>query len=155
MRITILSLLLTAASLSSGAVTLPRLFQSGMVLQRQQPLPVWGTATSGETVTVTFRGKTYTTTAAEDGTWYFDTNHEKPRENCLCGPGRRAAKRRLCSADSRRLTTPALLAEHKLSRLRSRLKIWGRAIFIAASVTFNPIVYDDGCWELFGGISGR
>ena len=78
MRITILSLLLAAVSLSCGAVTLPRLFQSGMVLQRQQPLPVWGTATSGETVTVTFRGKTYTTTAAEDGTWTLTLPKQKP-----------------------------------------------------------------------------
>lgn len=65
-------------SLSCGAITLPRLFQSGMVLQREKPLPVWGTADSGETVTVIFRGKTYTTTAGTDGRWQVTLPKQKP-----------------------------------------------------------------------------
>ena len=53
MKKLLFSLPLLLLSLTSSAITLPRLFQSGMVLQRQQPLPVWGTANGGETVTVT------------------------------------------------------------------------------------------------------
>jgi len=44
------------------------LFSSGAVLQRDVPVPVWGTADEGEAVTVEFGGKTVST-AAKDGKW--------------------------------------------------------------------------------------
>jgi sialate O-acetylesterase len=44
------------------------LFTDGAVLQRGQPVPVWGTARDGEKVTVEFAGQKATTTAA-DGKW--------------------------------------------------------------------------------------
>lgn len=74
----LITITLLLMSLSCGAVTLPRLFRSGMVLQRQRPLPVWGTASAGETVTVTFRGKTYTATADGDGKWMLTLPKQKP-----------------------------------------------------------------------------
>ena len=40
-----------------------------MVLQRDQPVPVWGTAAAGEKVTVEFAGKKSQTTADQDGVW--------------------------------------------------------------------------------------
>ncbi|MCG2615467.1 sialate O-acetylesterase [Terrimonas sp. NA20] len=39
------------------------LFSSNMVLQQGKPVPVWGTAPDGESVTVFFEGKEYRTTA--------------------------------------------------------------------------------------------
>lgn len=60
-----------------GDVKMNSLFQSGMVLQRNQPIPVWGTADSGETVTITFRGKNYTTTADQQGNWRIDLPKQK------------------------------------------------------------------------------
>lgn len=65
-------------SLACHAVTLPQVFQSGMVLQRQQPLPVWGTAQPREEVTVTFRGKRYTTNADANGQWRIVLPKQKP-----------------------------------------------------------------------------
>lgn len=51
-------------------VTLPRIFGSHMVLQRDVPIPVWGTADAGETVTVTAGDKPpIKTTAGPDGKW--------------------------------------------------------------------------------------
>jgi len=44
------------------------LFTDGAVLQRGQPVPVWGTARDGEKVTVDFNGQKVSTTAA-DGKW--------------------------------------------------------------------------------------
>lgn len=44
-------------------------FQSNMVVQRDKPIPLWGWAASGETVTVTFGENTQTATAAADGSW--------------------------------------------------------------------------------------
>ena len=52
-----------------GNVTLPQVFQSHMVLQRDQPLPIWGTADSGEVVTVAFGESTRRTIANEAGQW--------------------------------------------------------------------------------------
>ena len=53
-------------------VSLPQLFQSGMVLQRGKAIPVWGKAEPGETVTVRFNKKEFTTTADADGNWRVD-----------------------------------------------------------------------------------
>ena len=53
-------------------VSLPQLFQSGMVLQRGKTIPVWGKAEPGETVTVRFNKKEFTTTADADGNWRVD-----------------------------------------------------------------------------------
>ena len=53
-------------------VSLPQLFQSGMVLQRGKTIPVWGKAEPSETVTVRFNKKEFTTTADADGNWRVD-----------------------------------------------------------------------------------
>ena len=53
-------------------VTLPQLFQNGMVLQRNKLIPVWGKADAGETVTVTLNKKKVVTTADSDGRWRVD-----------------------------------------------------------------------------------
>lgn len=68
---------LLSSLMAEAAVKLPQLFQNGMVLQRNQPIPVWGTADGGETVTVVFQKKTYTTTASADGKWRIDIPKQK------------------------------------------------------------------------------
>jgi len=45
------------------------LFSDNMVLQRDMKVPVWGTASPGEQVTVDFNGQSLNTTASADGTW--------------------------------------------------------------------------------------
>ena len=45
------------------------IFQAGMVLQRGKPVPVWGWAAPGETITVSFGGQTHKATAADDRAW--------------------------------------------------------------------------------------
>ncbi len=50
-------------------VTLNRLFATNMVLQHGMPVPVWGTASSGENVSVQFNGQTKTAIAGTDGSW--------------------------------------------------------------------------------------
>jgi sialate O-acetylesterase len=53
-----------------ATVRLPRLVGDHMVLQRGQPLPLWGWAAPGEKVSVTFRGKTYAAqTGGPAGKW--------------------------------------------------------------------------------------
>lgn len=54
---------------SAHAVELPRIFADGMVLQRERPIPVWGRAAPGASVTVRLAGQAATTTAGADGAW--------------------------------------------------------------------------------------
>ena len=68
-----LLLALIAVSLFSihahAAATLASPFTDGAVLQREQPVPVWGTAAPGEKVSVSFAGQTLSTTTGTDGRW--------------------------------------------------------------------------------------
>lgn len=50
-------------------VTLPKLFTDHMVLQRDEPVHVWGWALRGQKVTVSFRGETESATADAAGRW--------------------------------------------------------------------------------------
>ena len=63
---------LLCATFAEAKVTLPQLFQSGMVVQRGKVIPVWGKADAGEPVTISFNKKVYTTTADADGRWRID-----------------------------------------------------------------------------------
>lgn len=53
----------------SAEVKVPNVLGSGMVLQREMPVPVWGWADADEKVTVTFGEQTKTATADKDGKW--------------------------------------------------------------------------------------
>jgi len=52
-----------------GEVTMSRMFGSGMILQRELPVPIYGRAEPGERVTVTFAGQEKSATAGDDGKW--------------------------------------------------------------------------------------
>lgn len=63
---------LLCISWAEAKVSLPQLFQSGMVMQRNKTIPVWGKADAGESVTIQFNKKQYTTTADANGKWRID-----------------------------------------------------------------------------------
>lgn len=76
-----ITLSLLAASSIPGIceVRLPHLFADGMVVQRDCPLKLWGTAAPGETVTVKVdKGKKSTTVAGADGQWRLSLPALKP-----------------------------------------------------------------------------
>jgi len=63
-------LMLAWASVTARAeLTLPGMFCDGMVLQRDRPVPVWGRAVAGETVTIEFAGQTKFSRADARGRW--------------------------------------------------------------------------------------
>ena len=64
-----LCILLFCAICMEAKVSMPQMFQSGMVLQRGKQIPIWGKAEAGELVTVRFNKKQYATTADLDGNW--------------------------------------------------------------------------------------
>ena len=59
-------------STADAKITMPQLFQSGMVMQRGKAIPVWGKADAGETINIRFNKKEYTTTADANGRWRID-----------------------------------------------------------------------------------
>lgn len=61
---------------SHAAVRLPGIFSSHMVLQRDQPLKIWGWATSGHQVQVDFHGQQATAKADSKGFWSVTLKQE-------------------------------------------------------------------------------
>jgi sialate O-acetylesterase len=66
-----LALLCLGASLRADVVP-AALFSDNAVLQRDKPIPVWGTADAGEQVSVAFSGRTASTTTDGSGKWRID-----------------------------------------------------------------------------------
>lgn len=64
-----LALLATSAV---AEINLAPVFTDHAVIQRNAPVPVWGTATPGQHVTVKFGAQSVATTTGEDGTWRLD-----------------------------------------------------------------------------------
>jgi sialate O-acetylesterase len=76
LRLTLVSATLAgflAAELAADVTPAP-LFSDGAVLQRDKPIPIWGTGDVGEKVTVTFAGQQREATTGPDGRWiaYLD-----------------------------------------------------------------------------------
>ncbi|RKX36016.1 MAG: sialate O-acetylesterase [Verrucomicrobia bacterium] len=65
--ITFICLLPSVAA--ADALRLPAIFGNHMVLQRDQPIPVWGWSDPGAEVTVSFRDQRVTTITRADGQW--------------------------------------------------------------------------------------
>jgi sialate O-acetylesterase len=84
-----LVLSLSFATVANADVTLAPLFRDGAVLQREKPLPVWGTADAGESITVTFAGQSASATAGADGRWSVTfkplTASAEPRDLAVSG----------------------------------------------------------------------
>jgi len=57
------------AAFADAGLTLAPFFGDHAVLQRDKPVPVWGTAGASEAISVTYHGRTAQTTAGPDGQW--------------------------------------------------------------------------------------
>jgi len=58
-----------AAGCFASALQLPTIFTDHMVIQRERPAPVWGTAQPGSEITVEFAGQKKAAATGDDGTW--------------------------------------------------------------------------------------
>ncbi|HEY9003479.1 MAG TPA: sialate O-acetylesterase [Mucilaginibacter sp.] len=65
----LLVMLLLYSLNSKAEVILPKILGNNMVLQRDVPVPVWGTAAIGEKVVVTFANQTKTVLTDQSGQW--------------------------------------------------------------------------------------
>lgn len=67
--LSLLNLTLVAATGALADITFAPLFRDGAVLQRDQPIVVWGQAAPAEKVDITFRRQTVTVITRADGHW--------------------------------------------------------------------------------------
>ena len=94
MKRILLSLVLFGAhSVLLADVKLPAFFSDHMMLQREMPVPIWGTAGAGEKVTVAFAGQKKTATADNSGKWRVTLDKmpasAEPRELTVSGSNAR------------------------------------------------------------------
>ncbi|HBF34703.1 TPA: sialate O-acetylesterase [Candidatus Sumerlaeota bacterium] len=61
--------LLGMLSSAQAEVQLPAIISSNMVLQRDQPVKIWGTASPGEKIAITMGSDSYEAETAANGTW--------------------------------------------------------------------------------------
>jgi sialate O-acetylesterase len=77
---------------SVAEVRIADVFSDHMVLQRDKPVPVWGWATAGQRVSVTFAGQTKTASADAKGKWKVRLDpmamSKEPREMVVTGQGK-------------------------------------------------------------------
>ena len=64
-----LILLCLGIATASAELKVANIFGNHMILQRDRPLPIWGTSTPGDSVTVSFAGQKVTTKADAQGAW--------------------------------------------------------------------------------------
>lgn len=57
------------AQTAHADVRMPKIFGDHMVLQRDQPIPVWGWASADEAITIKLNGAEVSTVAGKDGKW--------------------------------------------------------------------------------------
>src|SRR6186997_882157 len=68
--VALLASLTFCATPARADVKLPAMFTDHAVLQRDMPVPVWGSADPGEEVTVTIARQTHKTKADDKGNWH-------------------------------------------------------------------------------------
>jgi sialate O-acetylesterase len=61
--------LLLISQLAQAQLRVARLFSNNAVLQRQKPIPVWGWANAGQSITVSIAGQSQSTKADATGAW--------------------------------------------------------------------------------------
>lgn len=66
---------LLLSMIAKAQFDVPAIFSNNMVLQSLRPVPIYGRGVPGERITVTFKGKTFTTHAGNDSSWlvWLDT----------------------------------------------------------------------------------
>ena len=84
-----LAVLISGISSARADVRLPAVFSDNMVLQRGEPVPVWGWADADEKITVRFGGQKKTTKADGKGRWHLALDplevKKKPRTLTVAG----------------------------------------------------------------------
>ena len=83
-RVNVLGAMLVCSVVVAAAeLRLPAVISNNMVLQRGQPVPIWGWAEPGESVTITVAGKTARAPAGQDGRWQVRLPAVEPQDQAM------------------------------------------------------------------------
>ncbi len=69
LKLSALLFCLSSIYTAEAQIRLPKLISDNMVLQREQPIKIWGWAEPKEKITLTFNKKNFKTITAENGKW--------------------------------------------------------------------------------------
>ena len=75
-KVFFLLIIISSSLLAVSNITLPKIFGSNMVLQRNKPINVWGWADPGEKITIQFNKQVKKTKAGKDGSWKVELSQE-------------------------------------------------------------------------------
>ena len=84
MKRAVLTCFLLAVALASslyGALCMPKIFSDGMVLQRDMPVKIWGTADAGAEIKAEFGDVKASARAGADGKWSLTLPKMRPTRN--------------------------------------------------------------------------
>src|SRR5512133_358372 len=73
----IISLMLLTVQASLCQVRLPKLVSDGMILQREIPIKIWGWASAGEKIRLSFNNQAFETVTPADGKWLITITAQK------------------------------------------------------------------------------
>ena len=148
-------LALTFATLAHANVTLAPLFRDSAVLQRDKPVPVWGNADAGESITVSFAGQSTSATAGTDGRWAVTlkplTASAEPRDLTVSGRNKLVVhdvvvgEVWLASGQSNMVWPLAYAADAKTDVAAAKFPLF-RQFKVAQQPSFDPLATVDGAW---------
>ena len=75
--VSIFFLILLIAQTGNSQVRLPKLVSDGMILQRETPVKIWGWASAGENVKLSFNNQSFETATPADGKWLITLPAQK------------------------------------------------------------------------------
>ncbi len=151
-----IALLVLAATSLRADVTLAPLFTDHAVLQRDKPVPIWGKAERGETVTVTFRNQSKRTSTDKDGRWivYLDPMPGSAESTDLAVAGKNTLTRSdivvgdvwLCSGQSNMEWTVSKAANAEAEIASAQFPLI-RHVKIKKQQSAQPTDTAEGQWE--------
>ena len=153
----VVAFLLSLSAPADGEVSLPRFFGDNMVLQRDMPLPVWGTAAPGESVAVAFAGQEKVATTDAGGKWRVTLDplpaDNKPQNLTVRGPNELVftnvlvGEVWLCSGQSNMEWTVSKAADYDAEKAAAKFPEI-RHFKVPRTMSAFPRSDLDGSWEV-------
>lgn len=141
-----------------ASVRLPRLVSDGMVLQRGKPIKIWGWATPGEQVNISFNRQQVSTRAGQDGKWMLEMKAMQaggPHQMIIEGTNRIVLKNILlgdvwvCSGQSNMELTMQRVKDKYAAVIKTAANPLIRQFFVSTKYNFKAQLDElsNGNWE--------
>jgi sialate O-acetylesterase len=138
-------------------IVLAPLFQDHLVLQRDQPVPVWGTARAGESVEVEFAGQVFRAHADREGRWRVELAalpaNANPRDLIVRGQGQAIVRDVLVGdvwllSGQSNMEWPVRLSDHAEAEAAAANDARIRHFKVENTVSHRPQNHARGAWAV-------